>query len=146
MAESSIGVQVQFSTNGTDWTGMGCVVEADFGGMTKETGESQCLSQTSGRWKTFFGKFADAGEGTFSIDWDPEDFTALVAMVDDQDPIHWRFVIPDGSDITDPTTCSRLRFMGVVTRLGLTFPSDGDRILAPVTVKFSGAPTFDEAP
>lgn len=144
MAESSIGVKVQYSTDDTTYTDAGCIVEADLGGMTKEVGEGQCLSDTD-RWKTFFGKFADAGEITFSLQWDPEDYTAMVGMVPDEDPIYWRIVVPDG-DPSDPLTCSRLKFQGLVTRLGLAFPGDGDRVTAPVTVKLSGAPTFTEAP
>lgn len=146
MAESSVGVQVQYSTDAVSWSSMGCLLEADFGGITKDVGETQCLSSTSSRYKTFVGKFVDPGEGTFTIDWLKTDFTTLVGMVDDADPIYWRFVIPDGSDLTDPTTCSRLQFQGLVTRLGITFPTDGDRIGCPVTIKFSGAPTFTEAP
>jgi len=147
MAESSIGVQVRYSTDGgSNYTSAGCLTEADISGQMKETGEGQCLSQTSGRWKSFFGKFADAGEGTFTLDWDKEDYEAVFDMVPDEDPILWQFVIPDGSDLTDPTTCSRWACNGLVTRLGIAFPSDGDRVTAPVTLKFSGAPTFTAAP
>lgn len=146
MAESAIGVQVQYSTDNVTYTSAGCIVEADLGGLTKEVGEGQCLSATSSRWKEFFGKFADAGEMTFTLQWDPEDYTAVFDMVDDEFPIYWRIVVPDGSDLTDPTTCSRLVCQGLVTRLGLTFPGDGDRVTAPVTIKLSGAPTFTEAP
>jgi hypothetical protein len=145
MAESSVGVQVQYSTDDTNWSGMGCLLEADFGGVTKEVGETQCLSATSNRYKTFVGKWVDPGEGTFTIDWDKNDFAAILAMADDVDPLYWRFVIPDG-DPTDVATCSQLKFQGLVTRLGITFPTDGDRIGVPVTLKFSGPPTFTEAP
>lgn len=146
MAESSIGVKVQYSTDDVSYTTAGCLTEVNFGGMTKDTFETQCLSQDTSRWKTFAGKFADPGEATFTLDWDPEDYTAMVGMIDDEFPIYWRIVVPDGSDITDPTTCSRLKFQGLVTNLGLSFEADGGRVTAPVTVKFSGAPTFAEAP
>jgi hypothetical protein len=142
MAESAIGVTLQYSTNdGTDWSSAGCILEVDMGGLMRDVKESTCISQTS-LWKTFFGAFADAGEITATIDWSKTGFQTLMGMMDDTSTIDWRIVVPDGSDPATPTTCTRLSFEGLLTKLGLGFPSDGDRIKVPMTVKLSGAPTL----
>lgn len=141
MAESSIGVKLQYSTdNGSTWSSAGCVLEIDLGGITVDMKESTCLSQTT-RFKTFFAAFADAGEITATMDFVREDYLVLFNMLTD-DPIDWRIVVPDGSNLADPTTCTRLACDGLLSNLGMGFPSDGDRVKAPITIKLSGTPTL----
>lgn len=141
MAESSIGVQLRYSTDGgTSYTSAGCILTLDFSGITVDFKESTCLSQTT-KFKTFFPTFADAGEFTADLDWSKTGWNTLLGQVGD-DLIKWQIVVPDGTDIADPTTCTRLTFDGGVQKLGIQFAQDGDRIKAPVTVKLSGAPTL----
>lgn len=145
MAESSIGVKLQYSLDsGSTWTSAGCIVDVDMPGIDVDMKEGQCLSQTT-RWKTFFAGFVDAGEFTASVDWSKTGYNTLLGMAGD-DPIPWRIVVPDGTDLNDPTTCSRLQCDGAIQKLGLTLPSDGGRVVFPLTLKLSGAPTFTEAP
>lgn len=145
MAESSIGVKLQYSLDsGSSWTSAGCIVDVDFSGIDVDAKESQCLSQTT-IYKTFFPAFADPGEFTASVDWSDTGYTTFLGFVGDA-VFPWRIVVPDGSDLSDPTTCSRLQFNGMLSKIGLTLPSDGGRVVFPITIKLSGAPTFTEAP
>ncbi len=141
MAESSIGVKLQYSTNsGASWSAPGCILEVDLSGIEVDIKEATCLNQTD-RWKTFFAAFIDAGEITASVDWAPTDFQTLLGMAGD-DPIPWRIVVPDGDDLNDPDSCTRFECDGLLKMLGMGFPSDGDRVKAPLTIKLSGAPTL----
>ncbi len=146
MAEqSSIGVKFQYSTdNDVSYTSVGCILDINYPGIEKDIKESTCLSQTD-RWKTFFGAFVDAGEVTFKIKFSKTMFATLLGLVDDQEPIYFRIVIPDGSDLSDVSTCSRFKCQGLVKGLGFEFPNDGDKLGVPVTVKWSGSPTWTQA-
>lgn len=142
MAESSIGVVLGYSTDsGTNYTSAGCLLSLDVAGFTRDVKEGTCLSQTS-LWKTFFGAFLDAGEITGEIDWVKAQYQAMFNLLDDSTLLTWRIVVPDGTDLATPTTCTRLVCEGLLSKLGLGFPSDGDRIRAPFTIKLSGAPTL----
>ncbi len=141
MAESSIGVKLQYSTDaGSTWTTAGCILSLDSGGIKVDSKESTCLSQTN-KWKTFFPTFIDAGEFTAELDWVRTDYLTLFNQLGD-DPIDWRIVVPDGSDLSDPTTCTRLAGDGFITNLGLAFATDGDRVKFPITIKLSGELTL----
>lgn len=141
-AESSIGVKLAYSTDGgTNYTTPGCIVSIDMPGFTRETKDGTCLSQTS-LWKTYFGAFIDAGEITAEVDWLKTDYSAIYALLDDASPNTWRIVVPDGTDPDTPTTCTRLVCQGLLTKIGISFPSDGDRIKIPITIKLSGSPTL----
>lgn len=142
--QSSIGSNFQYSTDDVTYTTLGCVLEIAGANIEKDIGEGTCLSQTN-RWKTFFGKFVDPGETQLKIKYAKAKKTTLLGLVDDQEPIYFRIIIPDGSDITDFTTCSRFKCLGVVKSLGLELPSDGDKVTIPLTIKWSGQPTFTEA-
>lgn len=142
--QSSIGVNFQYSTDDVTYTTLGCVLEINGANIEKDIKESTCLSQTN-RWKTFFGVFVDAGETQLKIKYAKAKYTTHLALVDDQEPIYWRIVIPDGSDITDFSTCSRFKCLGLLKSLGMEFPTDGDKVAMPLTIKWSGQPTFTEA-
>jgi hypothetical protein len=146
MSTSSIGLTLQYSTdNRSSWITLGCVLDLGYDGATKEIKETTCLSQ-SNRWKTFFGTFVDAGEITVTLDFSKTMFPTLLGLIDDQDPIDVRMAVPDGTDITDPTTCSRFDCDMLLSKgPGLTFASDGDRVKMPLTLKLSGQPTFTPA-
>jgi len=145
MAEqSSIGVGFQYSTDDISYTTLGCLLEIAGANIEKDIKEGTCLSQTD-RWKTFFGAFVDAGETALKIKYAKAKKTLLLGLVDDQEPIWFRIVVPDGSDLSDPTTCSRFKCKGLLKSLGLEFPSDGDKVAIPATIKWSGSPTFTEA-
>lgn len=143
--QSSIGVKLGYSTDDVTYTSVGCILEVDYPGAEKDIKEGTCLSQTD-RWKTFFGAFVDAMEITAKVKFNKAMFTTLLGLVDDQEPIYWRIVVPDGSDLNDASTCSRFKCLGLLkTGPGLTFPSDGDKVAMPITIKLSGQPTWSPA-
>lgn len=142
MAESSIGVVLGYSTDsGSTFTSVGCLLSLDLAGFTRDIKEGTCLSQST-LWKTFFPAFIDAGEITGELDWVKAQYQIVFNMLDDAAAIPWRIVVPDGSDLATPTTCTRLQCDGILSKLGLGFPSDGDRIRSSFTIKLSGAPTL----
>jgi len=142
--QSSIGVNFQYSTDDISYTTLGCVLEINGANIEKDIKEGTCLSQTN-RWKTFFGAFVDGGESQLKIKYAKAKKTTLLGWVDDQEPMYFRIVVPDGADLSDASTCSRFKSLGLVKSLGLDFPSDGDKVAIPVTIQWSGQPTFTEA-
>lgn len=143
--QSSIGVKLRYSADGVTYTSVGCILDIDYPGPKKDIKEGTCLSQTD-RWKTFFGAFVDQGEITVKIKYSKTMVATMLALVDDQEPAYWQIVVPDGADITDASTCSRWTSLGLLQDgPGLTFPSDGDKLQLPLTIKLSGSPTWTQA-
>lgn len=147
MAEqSSIGAYFQYSTDNVTYTTIGSILDLDYPGAEKDIKEGTYLNQAN-RWKTFFGAFVDPGEVTLKIKFSKSMVATQLAAIDDQEPIYWRIVVPDGTNIADPSTCSTWVNLGLLkTGPGLTFPSDGDKVAIPLVVKFSGIPTWTPAP
>lgn len=99
--------------------------------------------ESQGGYREFINGLNDAGELTFDINYIPTDGThdatsGLLADFDSGLRRDFRLVFPDGAAGT-PTTA--WTFQGVVNGFEVTAAID-DALIASVTIKITGAPTF----
>lgn len=92
---------------------------------------------SSGRWRQFIAGLRDAGEVTLELLFDPDN-TGQQDLRNDLSTLdtlkNYRITFPDAT----PTTVT---FGGLITRFDPKAPMD-EKLVASVTVKLSGAPTW----
>lgn len=124
MAIHSFGANLQLALAASPaFTDVGCIHDISGPNISVTSTDSSCLST---EWKTFIPGLIDAGEVTFTIDYNETDYNQMHAVL--RQVIDGKIIFPGAEEIT---------FECFIMNLGLTIPFD-DRIVIPVTLKITG--------
>lgn len=141
MAQSSYGADFNYETTAgsNTFTSLAGIVGMSLGGITRSSFSTSAINDAS-VYMSFLPGRTDPGEITFSLNFSAAILNTLIStLLADQDTTRdYRVEWGDGTNTDTLWTCA-----GFITAIGSEFPDEGnDRIVIPVSVKFSGAVTF----
>ncbi len=120
-------------------TTIGNIISITGPGQARDSIDISTMDSTS-KFREFIPGMLDAGEATFDVNYDPasgqtaNDLNTLLTASAETITITFP---PSGG--TSSWVCS-----GFITGLGFAVPFD-DKITQPITIKFSGVPTYTDA-
>jgi len=103
-------------------------------GMTRDFIDVTSLDSIGG-YREFIAGFRDGGTVTLAMNFTRATYDLMKADFESDDDVLYEIILPD-PDITS------LEFMGLVTELPLTIPTD-DKVTADVTIKVNGEVTVN---
>lgn len=141
MSISSYSADMNYETtiSGGTYTSIAGVIGMSFGGLSRGSFSCAAINDAS-VYKAFLPTRSDAGEQSFSLNFSASVLNTLIGTLwaDQVNTRNYRFEFGDGTNTDTMFTC-----LGFLTGIGAEFPDEGDdRIVLPITVKWSGAPTF----
>jgi hypothetical protein len=148
---SSYGILIEYKTREAaepygfvaDFTRLGQITEAETPKIKKDTYEKKYIDgQTPAeRYKQFGGSFVDGGSVAFKTEFEKGKYEAMKAAVESPDTLLFRITLPDARG-TAAGARSSIEFEALAEELGLPLDGDGGELIADLTLKVSGKPTF----
>ena len=131
MASNAIaGVGTKFYRwSGSAWVAIAEINSITGPSMTRDTIDVTSLDSIGG-FREFIAGFRDAGTVTLAMNFTRDTYEQMKADFESDTAQSYQIILPD----SDQTS---LEFLGLVTELPLTIPTD-DKVTADVTIKLSG--------
>ena len=131
------GIIFKLDNDAGTLTAVGEVTDVQPFSISRDVVDATHMGST-GRYREFIGGLRDAGEVTFTVNFDPKSATdvLLVAASEDDDARSFEITFPSGDKASGEC---------FVTNYSASAPLD-DKMTASVTLKITGAPTFTVAP
>ena len=120
--------------NGTTWDVIAEVNSITGPGMTRDFIDVTSLDSTGG-YREFIAGFRDGGTVVLAMNFTRANYDLMKADFESDTSVLYEIVLPD----TDSTS---VVFMGLVTELPLTIPTD-DKVTIDVTIKVDGEVTVN---
>jgi len=120
--------------NGTTWDVIAEVNSITGPGMTRDFIDVTSLDSTGG-YREFIAGFRDGGTVVLAMNFTRANYDLMKADFESDTSVLYEIVLPD----TDSTS---VEFMGLVTELPLTIPTD-DKVTIDVTIKVDGEVTVN---
>lgn len=134
MAISGVGtVFRRWNTSTSEWESISDIKNIAGPSSTRDTHDTTALD-TEGGYRTFITGFRDAGEYTFSMNFNRDGYDKMLSDFESDDKQNYEVVLPD-----DESTS--FEFEGLVTGCPVTVPEEV--VTVDVTIKISGKPTVN---
>jgi predicted secreted protein len=136
MSNAIAGVGTHFRRYDTSsgWADVAEINSITGPGMTRDFIDVTSLSSVGG-YREFIAGFRDGGTVTLAMNFTRETYDLMKEDFESDDDVLYEIILPD----PDATS---LEFMGLVTELPLTIPTD-DKVTADVTIKVNGQVTVN---